>query len=188
MFESFPLHTLSSVSVLVNKSIEVSKTGERESYFDDELFCKDKIDKSEIEGIMIPEHLTNLPVSKVNCLPDDLSCFTKRYLFSWLAQTEKYFNQKIPADYIERVKRSYEQLWQILDNYSRPERWIITGIQKQREQSGEDIKDILASILSYLWSLKYNTENSIYFDILMRLNEENLPVYEIGKKALRKIN
>ena len=39
MFESFPLHTLTCLSLLVNKSIDVENHGERQTFFDDELFC-----------------------------------------------------------------------------------------------------------------------------------------------------
>lgn len=188
MFESFPLHTLSSISLLLNKGLQVYKKGERETYFDDEVFVNRKIDKSLIEGIILPSHLTDLPISRINPLPNDLSCFTKRYLFNWLKCTENYFNQKIPSEYIEELRRSYENLWKILSSYESPEKWFSLAIRKQREENGKDLKDILAAILEFLWSIKFNMNKPSYIEIIQKLNEDKLPVYEIGEKTLRKIN
>lgn len=100
---------------------------------------------------------------------------------------ETYFNHKIPSSYIEKLKISYDQLWKIIEDYESPEKWIESIIRTQRKEYGEDIKDVLASILNYLWSLKYSLENPKFLDIVMLLNKENLPVYEIKEKNLRKI-
>ena len=55
-----------------------------DTYFDDEIFCFQSVDKSKIEGIMLPEHLSNLAINQVNCLPNDLSCYTRNYINNWL--------------------------------------------------------------------------------------------------------
>jgi len=188
MFESFPLHTLTSLSLMVNKQIDISKEGARQTYFDDEIFCFKSVDKSKIEGIILPEHLSNLEIKEVNCLPTDLSCFTKRYINNWLKCTEEYFKHRIPSSYINELKISHEQLWDIIEEYEAPEKWINSAIITQRKKYGKDLKDILAEILQYLWSLKYGLENPKYLDIIMLLNKENLPIYEIKEKCLKKIN
>ena len=188
MFESFSLHTLSSLSLLVNKEIDVVRNGERDTFFDDEIFCLNSIDKSMIEGIILPDDLSNLRISEVNCLPNDLSCFTKGYLNNWLKCIEDYFECKIPGFYIEELKLSYKQLWDIISKFESPEKWIVSAIRMQREEYGKDLKDILADILQYLWSLKYNVENPLYLDIIMKLNKDNLPVYEIKEKCLKRVN
>ena len=190
MFESFSLHTLSSLSLLINKDINISNEGIRESYFDDEIFCFKSIDKSKIEGIITAEkcRVDRIKISEVNCLPSDLSCYTKSYINHWLKCVENYFKEKIPGTYIEELKISHQQLWDIISHYESPEKWIEMIIRKQREKYGKDIKDILANILQYFWSLKYNLENPKYLDIIIKLNKENLSVYEIKEKCLKKIN
>ncbi len=188
MFESFPLHTLTSLSLLINKQIDISKEGSRPTYFDDEIFCFQSIDKSKIEGIMLPEHLSNLMINEVNCLPNDLSCYTRSYLNNWLKCTELYFREQIPNSYIKELKISYEQLWNILEEYESPEKWVESAVRTQRKKYGRDLKDILAGILQYLWSLKYGVENPKYLDIIMMLNQQNLPIYEIKEKCLKKVN
>ena len=188
LFESFSLHTLTSLSVMVNKELEVVREGERETYFDDELFSFQSVDKSNIEGILLPEHLSNLMISEVNCLPNDLSCYTKSYLNNWIRCTKNYFGYEIPDSYINELKLSHEQLWNIIEEYESPEKWIESAIRIQRIKYGKDLKDILADILQYLWSLKYKIESPKYLDIIMLLNKANLPVYEIKEKCLKRVN
>ena len=188
MFESFPLHTLTSLSLLINKQIDISKEGVRQTYFDDELFCFQSIDKSKIEAIMLPEHLSNLKINEVNCLSNDLSCYTRSYINNWLKCTEDYFREKIPRSYIDELKVSHEQLWNIIEEYESPEKWIGSAIKTQRKEYGKDLKDVLGDILQYLWSLKYGIENPKYLDIIEMLNKQNLPIYEIKEKCLKKVN
>ncbi|MBE6154623.1 MAG: hypothetical protein E7163_03525 [Firmicutes bacterium] len=188
MFESFTLHTLTSLSLLINKQIGVSKEGVRQTYFDDEIFCFQSVDKSKIEGIMLPEHLSNLTINQVNCLPNDLSCYTRSYINNWLKCTEEYFRQKIPRNYIDELKVSHEQLWNIIEEYESPEKWIESAIKTQRKEYGKDLKDVLGDILQYLWSLKYGIQNPKYLDIIKMINKQSLPIYEIKEKCLKKVN
>ena len=188
MFESFPLHTMTSLSIMVSDQIEVTRQGERETFFDDEVFCLDSIDKDKIKGIILPEHLSNMKIKEINCLPNDLSCYTRSYINNWLKCIEEYFNMTIPNSYISELKTSFEQLWDIIEEYESPEKWIVSAIKTQRKQYGKDIKDVLASILHHMWSLKYRIENPQYLDIITLLNQENLPIYEIQEKTLKKIN
>lgn len=46
---------------------------------------------------------------------------------------------------------------------------------------------MLADLLQYFWSLKYGIENPTYLDIIMKLNKNNLPVYEIKEKGLKRV-
>lgn len=188
MFESFPLHTMTSVSLLVDKYINISSVGVRQSYFDDEVFCFNKVESSNIKGIILPEHLSNLSISEVNCLPNDLSCFTKRYLSNWLKCIEKYFNNSIPSLYIDELKISYEQLWDIIEEYESPEKWIQQAIKTQRRMYGKDIKDTLGQILQYCWEERFKKEDPKYLELITKLNKQKLPIYEIKEKCLRKIN
>lgn len=187
LFESFSLHTLTSLSLMVNKELEIVKEGERETYFDDEVFSFLSVDKTKIEGILLPEHLSNLMINEVNCLPNDLSCYTKSYLNNWIRCTKNYFGYEIPDSYINELKLSHEQLWNIIEEYESPEKWIESAIKIQRIKYGKDLKDILADILQYLWSLKYGISNPKYLDIVMLLNKDNLPVYEIKEKCLKRV-
>lgn len=188
LFESFPLHTLTCLSLLVDKDLLIVKEGERFTFFDDEVFCKGSIEKSKIKGILMPEHLSNLRISEVNSLPSDLNCYTKTYLNNWLSCVENYFGYNVPSFYIDELKQSYKSLWEILKTYGSPEKWIGLAIWKQREKDGKDIKDILASILEYMWSLKYKEDNLKYIDVVKKINNDKLPIYEINDTQLIKNN
>lgn len=187
MFESFTLHTLTSLSLMVNKDIDVEKQGERETFFDDEIFCLDSISTSDIEGIILPEHLSSMFINQVNCLPNDLSCYTKSYLNHWLECIQGYFNTTISQKVIDEVQASYEQLWDILDEYECPERWVELAIRTQRDQYGRDLKDVLANIMQNLWSEKFDMSNPTYMDVITQLNNDQLPIYEIKEKCLKRV-
>ena len=187
LFESFAFHTLTSVSLLVDKSINVTNCGERETYFDDELFCPKSIEKSNLHGIILPEYLSKLPISEVKCLASDLSCYTKGYINHFLSSLEKYFEEKISSTDIEKVKNSYNQLWGILSLYERPEKTYPLALRKQKEIYGKDLEEILSSILEKFWSNKLEIKNPNYIDVLLKINNEPLPVYEIKPKCLKRI-
>ena len=58
----------------------------------------------------------------------------------------------------------------------------------QISEYGKDLKDVLGDILQYLWSLKSGIQNPKYLDIIEMLNKQNLPIYEIKEKTLKKVN
>lgn len=187
MFESFSLHTLTCLSVMVNKSINVEKQGERETFFDDEVFCLDSISTSNLEGIILPEHLSRLPINQVNCLPSGLSCYTKSYINHWIDCMQRYFNTTLSQNLLEEIKVGYEQLWNILDEGPYPDMWLESAIRKQRRQYGKDLKDILANIMQNLWAEKFDMSNPTYIDVVMRLNSNQIPIYEIRQKSLKRV-
>lgn len=187
MFESFSLHTLTSLSLMVNKDIDITERGERETFFDDELFCFNSIPNSKLEGIILPEHLSTLPINQVNCLPNDIFCYTKSYLSQWMECMQRYFNIALPREAVKDIKVSYEQLWDILEEYENPDRWVQSAIRTQRNQYGKDLKDILANILQNLWAEKFDMSNPTYMDVLMRVNNNQLPIYEIKQKTLKRV-
>lgn len=184
MFESFPLHTMTSVSVLVDKDIRVFKQGARETFFDDEVFAQCAISQSKLKGILLPSHLTNLPINQVNCLPNDLSCYTRRYIDHWIDCMENYFERKIPRKIIEE---SREQLWTILEDYESPEKWIQSAVQYQRKIHGKDIKDVMAQVLYELWQQKLKIQNPTCIDVIRSINKQELPVFELQPTCLKKI-
>jgi len=188
LFESFPLHTLTSVSLLVNKNIDVYHHGERESYFDDEVFVLDMIPKDKIEGIMLPEHLSQLPISKISCLPNDLSCYTKRYISYWLSCMQLYFDTQINEKDIYNIMCSYNQLWSILNEYEAPEKFFHLAIKEQRNKYGFDLNDLLSTLLEKFWSEKLAISEPTYIDVLSNINNNQLPVFEIKQKKLKRIN
>lgn len=185
MFEAFSCHTLTCLSLLINRNIDITNKGERETYFDDELFCLGSISKEKIEGIILPDCLSQLYINKVNCLPNDLSCYTRSYINHWINCMQSYFKKII---FVQEIKESLNQFWNILEEYECPERWTQDAMKTQRDIYGKDIKDVLASILQNLWSEKLEILNPKYIDVLMRINEENLPIYEIKQKCLKRIN
>lgn len=188
MFESFALHTMTSLSLMIDKNISVQREGERITYFDDEIFCKDIIDTDLLEGIILPENLSIKTIDKVSCLPNDYYCYTKEYLNNWCKCIENYFQIKIPKEQLEKIKLSQQQLMDIVEEYKDPTRWIQSALRMQKDQYGEDLKDILASLLGEFWSKKLNVENPTYLEAVVKINEGTLPIYEIKEKSLKKIN
>lgn len=188
MFESFALHTMTSLSLMIDKNISVQREGERMTYFEDEIFCKDIIEKDLLAGIILPENLSNMTIDKVNCLPNDYSCYSKRYLNNWCKCIENYFQITISKEQLERIKLSQQQLMDIVEEYEDPTRWIQSALRTQKDQYGEDLKDILASILGEFWSKKLEMENPTYLEAVVKINEGSLPIYEIKEKSLKKIN
>ena len=184
MFESFAWHTLTSLSVLVNKNIEVTREGERQTFFDDEVFCLNSIAPENIEGIILPENLSNMQISEVNCLPTDLSCYTKKYISNWINCMERYFNQSLPR---EEIMANLDQLWTVFRDYESPEKWVESAVETQRMKYGKDFKDVLAENLQILWSRKLKMDNPNYMDVILKINNDKLPVYEIKQKSLKRI-
>lgn len=187
MFDSFSLHTLTCLSLLVNKNISIEKKGERVSFFDDELFCLGLIPTSSIEGIILPDYLSTMLISEVNSLPNDLSCYTRVYINHWIGCMQRYFNTTLSQEMIEDIKNSFKQLWDILREYDNPDRWLQSAIRIQRDRYGKDLKDVLANILQKLWAEKFDIINPTYMDVLMKINNKQFPVYEIKAKGLKRI-
>ena len=182
MFESFSLHTLTSLSLLVDRDIEVLSVGDKETYFDDEIFVKDKIDRDKISGIILPSHLSNQKVSDTCFLANDLSCYTKRYINNLIDYIESYFNKKIDR---EKLLSSLKELHNILEEYESPERWVDSAHVTQKKRYGLDFRDELATILNELWSERINISNPNYLDIVKYINND-LPIYEIGSTLVKK--
>jgi len=180
LFEAFSLHTLTSLSLMVDRSIEVYNKGVLESDFDDEVFVFEKIDKEKIKGIILPEHLTNKNLKDISFLPGDQHCYTIKSINHLLDCLEVYFDKKINR---EELLKSVEQAWDIAYNIERTS--ITTAIKKQKEKYGIDMRDVLSSIIQELWQEKTKINNPTYIDIIKYLNKD-LPVYEIGSKKLIK--
>ena len=180
MFEAFSLHTLTSLSLMIDRNIKVNEVGIRESNFDDEVFVHKKIDIKNIKGIILPEHLTNKKLKDVSFLPGDEYCYTVKSLNHLLNCLEIYFNKKINR---EKLLESAEQVWNIAYELERPS--ITQAIKCQKERHGIDMRDILSSIIHELWQDKTKINNPTYIDIIRYLNKD-LPVYEIGSKELIK--
>lgn len=188
LFESFPLHTMTSISIMTDKRIEPSTHGERESYFDDEVFYPHSIPKTHLEGIILPEYLTNLKISKTNCLPNDISCYTRSYIKNLICCLENYFDRKIPTYQLKKLEASLIKLWNLLDSFERPERMLQRAIELQREDRGEDIKDVIAQIQEKLWEDRLQISEPTNLDVIRTLNDDNLPIYEIKTKKLQRLN
>ena len=113
---------------------------------------------------------------------NDLSCYTKRYINNLIDYIEKYFNRKIDR---EKIFISLNNLWDILEEYESPERWVDSAHVTQKKRYGIDFRDELATVLNELWSERINISNPNYIDIVKYINND-LPIYEIGS-TLRKL-
>lgn len=183
-FESFTLHVLSSLSFLLSSDLEITRKGERSPYFDDEVFRYGRIPREAIQGILLPEHLTYQKIDQLAYLPSDLSCYTNRYIQNWIACTEAYFGKKIEN---QPIATSMKQLWSIIRQFERPENWVDSILEEQREKYGEDLRDVLARILNQLWANHLGLSNPRYIDVLESINRNRVPVYELRETGIQKI-
>lgn len=184
LFSSFAFHTLTSVSVLINKDIKVCNSGERMSFFNDEVFKYGSVKPSNIEGIIYPEHLGKLKISEICCLPRDMSCYTEDAISMWIDDMERYFNRLLPR---EDIMASFYQLNEIINQYS----YVAYGylvINEQRKKFGTDLIDVLASALEECWINKFHMSSPTFENVILNINDGYYPIYEIKKKSLKKIN
>lgn len=181
LFEAFALHTLTSLSIMIDRDVTVSKKGVLESCFDDEVFVRDYVDKSHIKGIILPEHLVEESICNIPFLPGDSYCYTETQINHLIDCMEAYFNKKIFRD---ELLASVKQAWQI-----RNERCSITSaVALQKERHGIDMKDILSKLINGLWQEKLKVENPSYIDVINYINNDIQPIYEINQKTLKKLN
>lgn len=181
-FEAFALHTLTSISLLISRDIEVFNVGQRETLFDDEVFARDNIASCFFKGILIPEHLTNLELKEISFLPGDRYCYTLKSINHLVDELERYFGLTIDRkELIDFLKDA----WNIFKtgNFA----GIRDALIKQRRIYGKDMKDILAYIISDLWKEKTGIENPTYIDIVKYINNGKYPIYEIGGRQLTKL-
>lgn len=157
VFDSFALHTLTPVSVLVSKDINVSKSGEQMTYFTDEVFAFDRISTKHIQGIIYPEHLANLFISEIPCLPRNMQCYKLDFINRWIEYMETYFGYKLDKD---KIMNNYKILKSIIDQYT----YVASGdlvINEQKRKFGIDLLDVLASELQECWSKKWGLKVQI---------------------------
>ena len=179
-FEAFSLHTLTSLSLMIDRNIKVNEVGILESCFDDEVFTFERICSENIKGIMFPEHLTNKQLKDISFLPGDGHCYTPKALNHLLDCLETYFDRKIDR---KELLNSVEQAWHIAYESERPS--ITAAVKEQRKRYGIDMRDVLSLIIHELWEGKTGISNPTYIEIIKYLNKD-LPVYEIGSKKLIK--
>lgn len=179
-FEAFSLHTLTSLSLMINRNTKVNEVGVLESCFDDEVFATEKINTENIMGIILPEHLTNKKLKDISFLPGDEYCYTIKAINHLLDSLEIYFGKKINR---EELLLSVEQAWNIAYESERPS--ITAAVMEQRKRYGIDMRDILSLIIHELWEDKTGITDPTYLAIIKYLNKD-LPVYEIGQKELVK--
>jgi len=180
IFEAFSLHTLTSISLMLDRNIETVETGIRESNFDDEVFAPKKINREHIKGIILPEHLINKQLKDISFLPGDHYCYTSKSLNHLLDCLEIYFEKKI---YRNELLKSIEQAWDIAYESERPS--ITQSVKFQKERYGIDMRDVLSSVIHKLWENKIGINNPTYIEVIKYLNND-LPVYEISSKKLIK--
>lgn len=181
-FEAFSLHTLTSLSLMIDRDIKVSEVGISESCFDDEVFAFKRIDSKNIKGIILPEHLADKQLKDISFLPGDDYYYTPKALNHLLDCLEIYFDKKIDR---EELLISVEQAWNIAYESERPS--ITVAVKEQRKRYGRDMRDVLSFLIHELWEDKTGINNPTYIKIIEYLNKD-LPVYEIGSKKLIKKN
>lgn len=180
LFEAFSLHTLTSLSLMVDKNINVNEKGVLESLFDDEVFATDKINPESIRGIILPEHLIDKQIKDISFLPGDASCYTTKAINHLIDCLEIYFDERIDR---RELLESVEQAWSIANESVRPS--ITSAVKEQNKRYGKDMRDVLSSIIHELWEYKTSINNPTYLEIIKYLNAD-LPIYEIGQKELIK--
>ena len=184
MFESFAWHTLSSLSLMIDKNIKTTSIGDKEIYFNDEIFSSLTISTDNIKGILLPDILSNKSFDRICPLANDLTCYTRNYLNNWIYQVEEYFNQTIDK---EKILGSVNELWDILNKDGSPEKWFNYALERQKYDTGSNVNEVLANIIKELWQNKLKLENPKFIDVVKIINDDRYPIYEIKEKELVKI-
>lgn len=184
MFESFAWHTLSSLSLMIDKNIKTTSIGDKETYFDDEIFSSLTISTDNIKGILLPDILSNKSFDRICPLANDLTCYTRGYINNWIYQVEEYFNQTIDK---EKILGSVNELWDILNKDGSPEKWFNYALERQKYNTGSNVNEVLANIIKELWENKLKLENPKFIDVVKIINDDRYPIYEIKEKELVKI-
>lgn len=182
LFEAFSRHTLTSLSLVVDKKIQTFCESVCTDIFDDEVFAFEKIDLDNIKGIILPEHLSNKNLGDIPFLPGDVYCYKSNSVSHLIDCLENYFSKKI--DRLELLSKT-EELWDIY--YKEMECPSICGaIKIQKARYGVDMKDILSLMIKQLWTDRTGIIEPTYMDIIKYINKNNLPIYEIGRQKIIK--
>jgi hypothetical protein len=181
-FNSFALHTLTSISLIIDDSLSVYKKGERETYFDDEFFVLNQIPRNHILGIFIPSHLHDKKIREVTSTGYDIYSFCGYRIERWIKCTESYFNTIINRD---EINTSLKQLWSVFERYEDPARWLEAALRTQQHEFGRDLRDVLSEVLQQCWNKKIGYDVNM-LDVVNYLNND-LPVYdESGVQLVKK--
>lgn len=108
MFSSFLLHTLHSVSLIIDNKLQLLNEGVQKSLFDDEFFAEDKIDINYIIGIFVPSHLQEKLIKDIVCIGNDQYCYSINYINAWINLVESFFNYNINKDNILSKLNEYK--------------------------------------------------------------------------------
>lgn len=181
LFDAFALHTLTSLSLLVDKNITTIKNDSLISYFDDEVFAYDKIDKSHLKGILLPNYLASKELKDIPFLPNDPHSYTLESINHLLDFLDNYFNTSIDRT---KLLNATAEAWHIANEFSRPV--ISSALEIQKTRYGIDMLDVLSSLMQELWSCKTKISYPTYIDIIKYLNHDELPIYEVVEMKLTK--
>lgn len=183
-FESFTRHALTSLTFLISNNIKISDFGSKMTYFNDELFVMNFIGKENIKGIMVPDSISNLPINKLRCLPQEWKCYTYEYINNWILCMESYFGVRI--DKVE-IDASLCQARKIFDSYDFPDCFIHKAIREQWYLYGRCLYNVMSDIMMKLWEDKLGVNNPKFMDVVLDINDDRLPVYEIKRDRIRKV-
>lgn len=182
-FDSFALHTLTSISLLIDKGITINNEGERETNFRDEIFSE-RIYPSSIKGILVPSHIINSKINELPSLCNEMGCYTKLYLNNLICVIETYFDSTIDK---QKIYKSLEKFWSIARKYKDPQKCISSILEIQQASFGMDLQDIISSEIAKKWMDLLNVSSATSLDIIKYLNANNLPIYELSQKTLKKV-
>ena len=181
LFDSFALHTMSSVSLLISKEIEAHLEGFRESLFDDERFVYSHIPSSEIEGLLVPSHLYNSRLADTPLMGTNYYSISKTGLFSYLHELESFFG-KLPD--LSIIKEKQQELLDIINDMENGCNHISWALKKQRENYGLDFLDVYSKMIANLWEDKLRTKGPKVSDVIKYFNNGEKDVYVLSDKAL----
>ena len=181
LFDSFALHTMSSVSLLISKDIEVHLEGARESLFDDERFVYSHIPSTEIKGILVPNHLYNSRLCDIPLMGTNYYSISKIGLSSYFHELESFFG-KSPD--LNSLKEKRQELLDIINNMENGCNHISWALEKQRENYGLDFFDVYSKMVASLWEDKLKTKYPKVSDVINYFNNGKKGIYVLTDKAL----
>lgn len=186
-FDKFT-YVLNYPSFLISSFIDSYNTKENYIYCNDVRFINLPLDKDAVKGISIPEHMINENINHLNAV-NDLKILIDEYRYSeYISNISKYFNKNISGSLYETERRNLKKLY--MDYYFKgyEEDAIYKALKEQKDTLGTNLYELINDYVDQLWGSKIGKIDIKLLDVINYINDDYLPIYEIQKSRVKKLN
>lgn len=182
-------YALAYPSFLISSFIDSYDDKTSYPYCNDVRYMMLPIDKSDIKGVTIPEHLVNKNVLELESIIDKNILISLNKLNDYIKYVNKYFdiqnNSFNCEDEFLKFKGIYDHYYML--GYEKNAS-IEKALLEQKEYYNKNIYELVSNYIYELWSKKLNNDDVKLIDIIKYINNDNKPIYEIKKEKILTIN